>query len=176
MSERKGDWMCTFSDVRYWPADPRPDEVKIIDIAHALSMLCRYTGHVKKFYSVAEHSVLVSMVVPEELALVGLLHDATEAYINDLSRPLKKSLPEYKRLEERNWAAISTRFGLPFRLPSAVHDADTAVLKAEAAILMPPSALTWPLPGPTASVCIECLSPSEAKTAFIERYFTLVGA
>lgn len=73
--------MQTFSGALYWPMDPRPEDVNILDIAHSLSMQCRYTGHVSKFYSVAEHSVHVSNIVPKELAMCGLLHDATEAYL-----------------------------------------------------------------------------------------------
>lgn len=104
----------------------RPEEYDfdIEEIATALSNLCRYTGHVNNFYSVAEHSVLVSRLLPDNLALTGLLHDASEAYLGDVSSPLKKLLPEYKRIEERVEQAIAKHFGIQFPYPSAVHEAD----------------------------------------------------
>lgn len=104
---------------------PEEYEYDIEEIATALSNLCRYTGHVNTFYSVAEHSVLVSRIVPERLALAGLLHDASEAYLGDVSSPLKKLLPEYKRIEDRVQRAISGAFGITegFDHPE-VHAAD----------------------------------------------------
>src|SRR5258708_302056 len=90
--DRRGNWMQTYTGRAYWPADPRAEDVCIEDIAHALSLLCRYTGHCKRFYSVAEHSILISQVVPPEYAFFGLMHDAQEAYINDLARPIKPSV------------------------------------------------------------------------------------
>lgn len=176
MNTRKGDWMCTFSDVRYWPADPRAEEVKIGDIAHALSMLCRYTGHCNKFYSVAEHSVLVSQVVPSEFALIGLLHDAPEAYINDINKPLKSSLPDYNKIERLNWWVIAERFNLPKIIPDVVHLADMSVMLAEAYVLMPPSARCWNLDAEPADVSIFALPPEDAKAAFVSRYFELVAS
>jgi hypothetical protein len=134
--ERKGHWMQTASGGAYWPLDPRPEEVFIKDIAHALSHMCRYGGHCKRFYSVAEHSVIVSRVVPPEHALAALMHDATEAYCGDVVRPLKKSLHGYAEIELRNWLAIARAFDLPKTLPACVHDADVAVLFAEQKALM----------------------------------------
>lgn len=105
--------------------NPEEYQYDIEEIATALSNLCRYTGHVNTFYSVAEHSVLVSRIVPEKLALAGLLHDASEAYLGDVSSPLKKLLPEYQAIEERVQRAIAASFGLgnDFDHP-AVHEAD----------------------------------------------------
>lgn len=104
---------------------PEEYEFDIEEIATALSNLCRYTGHVNRFYSVAEHSVLVSRIVPERLALAGLLHDASEAYLGDVSSPLKKLLPEYKAIEDRVQQAIAAQFNLGDGIDSeAVHEAD----------------------------------------------------
>lgn len=104
---------------------PEEYEFDIEEIATALSNLCRYTGHVNRFYSVAEHSVLVSRIVPERLALAGLLHDASEAYLGDVSSPLKKLLPDYKTIEERVQRAIASKFELGNDIDDpAVHEAD----------------------------------------------------
>lgn len=103
---------------------PEEYDFDIEEIATALSNLCRYTGHVCKFYSVAEHSVLVSRLLPDGLALCGLLHDASEAYLGDVSSPLKKLLPDYKRIEERVEQAIARQFGFSFPYPTEVHEAD----------------------------------------------------
>lgn len=105
--------------------NPEDYEYDINEIATALSNLCRYTGHVNSFYSVAEHSVLVSRIVPAHLALAGLLHDASEAYLGDVASPLKKLLPEYKRIETRVQQAIAKQFGLNDDLSDpAIHEAD----------------------------------------------------
>jgi hypothetical protein len=133
------DWMQTASGRAYWPADPSHEDVDINDIAHALSMLCRYGGHSRWFYSVAEHSVLVSRMVPPEWALHGLLHDATEAYLVDVPRPIKRHLTNYKELEQRNWVAICDAFGMDPTMPDCVHDADSAILLAEKDVLMGPT-------------------------------------
>jgi len=174
-NERKGNFMQTASGIAYWPLDPRPDEVRIADIAHALGMLCRYGGHCLNFYSVAEHSVHVSHLVPPEHALVALLHDATEAYCQDIVRPLKHSLPGYKEIEQRNWLAICTAFNLDPVLPQCVHDADVAMLFAEQDALMPPSppegdrrmGLTSPI---EAKVNIFGYMPGRASAIFMRRF------
>jgi hypothetical protein len=170
-----GDWMLTATGRQYWPADPKPTDVDIFDIARHLSMLCRFTGACQEFYSVAEHSVYVSRLVPEEHALTALLHDATEAYIADINRPTKQSLPDYKALEDLNWKqAIAPAFGLPLELPECIHVADRAVGRAEQQQIMPP------MPGrdaytgtPAANIKIECMPPKLAERMFIERYMEL---
>lgn len=133
---RTGDWMQTNSGGRFYPLDPRPEDMHPEDIAHALSLLCRYGGHVDRFYSVAEHCVLMSRAVPPEHALAALLHDATEAYVVDVPRPLKRYLPEYRAIEDRVWRAIAARFGIPEAMPETVKDADTRILLTERAALM----------------------------------------
>ena len=111
--------------------EPIPDMICIEDIAHALSHLCRFTGHTAQFYSVAQHSVLVSEILPPNLQLAGLLHDATEAYIGDVSRPLKMLLPQYREIEHRVWLAIAAKFDLPVDLPKPIKDADNTLLLTE---------------------------------------------
>lgn len=148
--ERFGDWIQTFTGRCFYPLDPRPDEVDILDIAHASAMRCRYAGHTTRFYSVAEHAVLVSHLVPREDALWGLLHDAAEAYSADIPRPIKGAFPMWKRMEQLIMQAVCLRFSLPMQEPESVRYFDTAILNDERAALMAPCALPWaPLPPPT---------------------------
>jgi 5'-deoxynucleotidase YfbR-like HD superfamily hydrolase len=104
----------------------RPEEYEfdVEEIATALSNICRYTGHVNSFYSVAEHSVLVSRLLPSNLALCGLLHDSSEAFVGDVSSPLKRLMPQYQEIEERVQRAIAGYYNLPYPFPEAVHEAD----------------------------------------------------
>lgn len=145
---RRGDWMQTYTGKKFWPLDPDPAEIDILDIAHALSNACRYAGHVMRFYSVAEHSVLVSMHVSDPNQKWALLHDASEAYLVDMPRPVKRFLPGYQEAETRLMAAICERFGLPPEMPDEVKDIDNRILVDEREVLMAPSTLDWNLSGP----------------------------
>ena len=117
----RGPWIFTTTGGRYFPTTPRPEEVHIWDIAHALAYLNRYTGHARFPVSVAQHSVLCARLAPQWIALEALLHDAAEAYLGDVSRPVKQFLKtqvtrmdccSYCDLEKLNLDAISARFGL----------------------------------------------------------------
>lgn len=114
-------------------------------IAHALSNLCRFTGHCRTFYSVAQHSVLVASLLPRELKFAGLMHDATEAFIGDMSSPIKALLPFYISLEKVVWWAIAKRYHLPKELPGAVKLADLRALATEKRDLMPVNPERWPV-------------------------------
>lgn len=177
MSEyRYGNWMQAYGGGKCWPLDLHPEDITIIDIAHALGMLCRYNGHCKKFYSVAEHSVLVSRLVKSENALWGLLHDASEAYVADVPRPLKAYLKGYKNIEKRAHQAIAQKFGLPPEIPDEVKYYDNCILLDEKEQIMMPGP-DWepsPLIKPT-GVQIECWSPSTAKANFLYRFHELTG-
>lgn len=174
---RTGDWMQTASGVAFWPLDPRASETHLYDIAHALSNLCRYNGHSKKFYSVAEHSVHVSRVVPPKDALAGLMHDATEAYCADVPRPLKRFLNGYAEIEHRIWLVIAEKFGLAVDLPASVKTADNTVLLAEKEQILGPVPLPWHWANglKPADVRIECWSPEIAAAAFLNRYVELTS-
>jgi 5'-deoxynucleotidase YfbR-like HD superfamily hydrolase len=170
--------MRTRSGHQYYPTDPRASEVNITDIAHALGNLCRFGGHCNRFYSVAEHSVLVSRVVPPEFALLGLMHDATEAYVCDVPRPLKRALGKtYAAIEALNWFAIAERFGLALHLPECVHDADNEMLLAEKDALLGTVPAEWTLGIKPhlkpAKVTVLGLAPAEASALFLGRFYEL---
>ncbi len=144
-SGRLGDWMVTFRGIVFWPLDPRPEEVDVRDIAHHLARTCRWNGAVRKYYSVAEHCVLLAAHFtdghPRELARWALLHDAAEAYIGDVIRPLKHSLTGYAEIERRLEHVIWARFGLEGDLPAIVKTADTAIIGDERAHLFRDSSI-----------------------------------
>jgi hypothetical protein len=123
--------------------NPDPNTLSINDIATALSRIARYTGHGRHRFSVAQHSVLASMLARPYMGAPGarlavLMHDAQEAYLGDVSSPLKRLLPEYEKLEARMQAAIGIRFGIDFRVHDvAIHEADLQMLATEAYHLLP---------------------------------------
>lgn len=153
------------------------NEFGIQEIAHALSNLCRYTGHVADFYSVAQHSVYVSHVVPPQHALAGLLHDAAEAFIGDVSAPLKALLPEYKAIEKRVEAVVLARFGLPRVLPPEVKHADLVMLATERRDLMPVHPDGWTLINGIEPLAFHVtpVRPELAKVLFLKRFEELMG-
>ena len=127
-------WIETYTGKRFPLLHPEPSLVCIEDIAHALANQGRWTGHTKHFYSVAEHSIQVSRLCDPVDALWGLLHDASEAYLSDLSRPVKHGTeigPEYLKLERKLMEAICFHFDLIFDMPSSVKQADNQMLIVE---------------------------------------------
>jgi len=171
-TNREGMWLQTFTGRQFWPADPRPDEITIEDIAHSLAHQCRFGGHCEKWYSVAQHSLLVSYECDAADALQGLLHDAAEAYVIDVPRPLKLMLgSEYAVLERDVHAAICARFGLAVALPVSVTHADEVLLATEARDLMKPPPAPWArMPAPRAERITECWDPLGAEARFLDRF------
>ena len=159
--------MQTKSGVQFWPLDPRPEDVRLEDIAWSLSHQCRYAGHCAFFYSVAQHSVMVADMVPHELKRTALLHDATEAYLVDLPRPVKRMMADYRAAEQVVWEAVARRFGLPLELPAEVKDADEDALATEAPILMPNAPKAWALRGTPRPFLVLPTSPEGAYGAFM---------
>lgn len=115
-----------------------PSDISILDIAHSLSNLCRFAGHTREFYSVAQHSVRVALALPEELQLAGLLHDASEAYVVDLPRPVKCLLPDYRKIEDSVWEVIALRFGISRFEHPLIKETDNRALRTEWDELMRP--------------------------------------
>jgi 5'-deoxynucleotidase YfbR-like HD superfamily hydrolase len=191
----------TYTGAKFWPLDPRADEVSIEDIAHALSLVCRFTGHTYCFYSVAEHSLRVSKLAEQlilkqnksrnavvitsarEVALWGLLHDASEAYLCDVPSPIKRApgLGQlYKGFERNLMEVIAERFDLMPHEPAVVKDADRILLKTEMRDLMDAKkgfSLDWdyadylPLPE-----TIFPIDPQQAEVEFMSRFEALTMA
>lgn len=177
---RKGDWMITIGGQKFYPFDPRASEVDIEDIATSLSHICRFNGHVKRFYSVAEHSVLCSYVGDPTYAFDKLMHDAEEAYTGDLIRPIKT----HADMETFRWVgavvaghiedAMRVFHGMPkpdtdlMKRQEDVHSADNAVLFSEKAALLPDVPWGWSLP--PADVKVRGLRPEAARNLFLARF------
>lgn len=190
---RRGDWMQTYTGLQFWPLDPRPEEVNPFDIAHALGYQCRYGGHTRRFYSVAEHCILMSLYMPTlELKLAALLHDAAEAYVVDVPRPLKRHLPGYAQIEDAVLGAVLQRFNVKFEraigvtydqaqgstgllvLPREVEEADNRILLDERAQLMASPPAPWGIEGlEPLDVAIDCLPPHRAAEAYLARLESL---
>jgi len=123
--------------------NPLNSKINIYDIAHALANTCRFSGHSSRFYSVAQHSIWVSKIVPPEDALAGLMHDAAEAFIGDVTKPLKEILPDYQRVEGRIETAVRIKFRVPVNMPGSVKEADLVMLATERRDLMPNNNSGW---------------------------------
>lgn len=176
-------WILTRTGRRFDLLMPKASQVSTLDIAHALANICRFNGHTRRHYSVAQHSLLVASIVPAEHQLAALLHDATEAYVGDMVRPLKQGMREfyetqglvslYDEVERRVWLAICERFKLEPELPACVHEADMIALATERRDLMPHHADSWP--------CLEGITPLPAtlpaltsEQAFIQYHSKLL--
>jgi len=170
----------TYTGKKFYFTDPEPDMIDIRDIAHSLSLQCRFMGHVETFYSVAEHSVAVSCIVDKENALAALLHDAAEAYLSDIPRPIKKLLPQYMELEEQVSQAIYSKFFLNVSHESwkDVKDADNTQLKTEAKYLLSSQGKDWigdyPTKGRKGKVP-NCLAPIHAEALFLRSFEEITG-
>ena len=168
-------WMQTYKGHKLDFINPDPKEIDIEDIAHALSNICRFSGHCAKFYSVAQHSVYVAQLSHPDHRLAGLMHDATEAYIGDMVSPLKRLIPDFSAYENRLWALIAGKYGLPGELPEDVKAADLDILAMEARDLLGADPVTWGLKTPTEKARIHPWSPHVAKIRFMEAFETYTG-
>lgn len=151
--------------------EPEQYRLEIEDIAHGLANCCRFAGQCQTFYSVAQHSVYVSRIVPEEHALAGLLHDCAEAFLGDVTRPLKQLLPDYRGIEKRIEKVLFEKLGIAFPLHESVKKADRQLLYAEQRALMPGHDDEWEGVDKTETgTIVTPLWPDEAYDAFMERY------
>ncbi len=158
--------------------NPDPALIDLADIAGALSKLCRFGGHCQQFYSVAEHSTQVSRLVRQRnkqdtiATAWGLLHDASEAYVVDIPRPVKRHLKEYMAIEDAIQRAVAERFSLPWPMPAEVISGDHDLLAMELRAYMPPQLdrLIPPLPAQPliGGLRKRCLSPRLAERAFLD--------
>jgi hypothetical protein len=123
--------------------NPTVDMIDPGDIAWALARICRFNGHSKGFYSVAQHSVLVASICPRNDEFAGLMHDAAEAYVGDMVSPLKQLCPDFKVVETRVERVIAERFGLPWPNPPSIKHADLRLLRTEQRDLTTGSKDTW---------------------------------
>lgn len=182
-------WIQTLSGKPFDYSNPDPDSVNIFDIAQSLSNLCRFTGHVAHYWSVAQHSVCCSYA-PEvrgnaRLELTALLHDAHEAYVGDVNSPLKRMCSGYQEIEAEVQQLVLHKFNASFPLPMEVHTADLRMLSTERARLLPTqSERRWPevldsyAPYRTEELSEDLLKPRlphDARQMFIERFMELRG-
>jgi hypothetical protein len=182
VDERRGDWIQTYRGKQFWPLDPRPEDVDLDDIVHALCHKCRYQGHTVRFYSVGEHSCLLAdhfgsqlILAPEvrlRRARLALFHDAGETYLPDVPRPIKPYLPFFQEVEDRIQTMILERYGIEVDETdwTALHEADWRICLDEMAVLLSKSPASRgkleelaPL-----GVTIEALLPVDAELRFRE--------
>lgn len=158
------DSIRTFSGQYVNVFNTNPDSILIEDIAHALSNQCRFGGHLSEFYSVAQHSILCSQRVSDEYKLQALLHDASEAYILDMPRPIKQKLNDYKEIEDKLMLLIAKKFGFKYPLEKPVKQSDEEMLHLEWDCLVIKSQSVDSL---------ICWSAAYAKYKFMEAYTEL---
>lgn len=173
MRERKGDWIRTYTGGKFWPLDPRANEIRIDDIAAALGKLCRYGGQCIRFYSVAEHSVLVAEQAPDWCKLTALLHDAPEGLgLVDIPRPVKGSLSQYRTAEQAVAYQVARRFDLMWPLPDVVKTIDNCICTDESEQNMSEPFVDC---GPPLGVTLRFWPPAQATYEFTKAFYAYGG-
>jgi 5'-deoxynucleotidase YfbR-like HD superfamily hydrolase len=199
-AKRVGDWIETSKGNRFYPLDPYSSEVDIKDIAHSLSLLCRFNGHCSRFYSVAEHCVhtvealksvdnIYRCIFPAQM--IALLHDASEAYISDIPRPVKPSLAGYGEIEEKLQNVIYQSFGVspsyvqdflaynyvPLIFEEDVKKADLIMLASEAMWLNMNKDNSWKLPYASQLELLPeyPMDPEQAEQFFLDKFYDIQG-
>lgn len=171
----RGDWMQTYTGKAFYPLDVIEEDIDILDIAHSLALQCRYNGHTTKHYSVAEHCVLLSYYVEPQDALWALLHDAPEAYIGDMVRPLKKHMPDFIAADDRITAIIAVKYGLEGTvIPKQVTAADIQICLNERNALLGEPPQAWAIDGePLPGVEIHAWDWETAEAMYLDRFYEL---
>lgn len=168
------NWIGTYEGKRVDLLNPTPEMITFQDIAVGLARMPRFAGHTHDFYSVAQHSVSCSKLVPPEHAIAALFHDASEAYLGDLPRPAKELCPMYRELEDRLMAVIAVRFEFPWPLPAIVKEVDNRMLVTEHELLQNPEPVWEDLQDVRGygelDFEILCLGPTRAEIAFHKRW------
>ena len=172
--KRIGDWIQTYTGGYIYPLDPKPEEINIIDVSHSLSQICRFTGHVKQFYSVAQHCVLVSSMCQIHKKW-GLLHDLPEFALVDLPRPLKRSkgFEYYLEAEEHFEEVMCKKFDLPIGMPIEVKEADDRLLITERNQLMSKPPMEWNDKYEPYDIKIIPWEPKVAERRFLDLFYSL---
>lgn len=194
--ENRGDWIETYRGIRFYPLDPKPEDIDIRDIAHALSLKCRFNGHCSRFYSVAEHCVRATTEMENinrlyasypRVLLHVLLHDAGEAYLPDVPRPIKPSLTGFGEIEQRVLDCVYVAFKCSVEdcvyIPTVsietvpmkedVKKADLIMLATEVRDLHMNRKGDWKLPFPPSTKHIIPYSPEEAERMFLDMFARL---
>ncbi len=182
-TQQHEDYIETYTGLHFYPYNYRP-EFNILDIAHALSMCTRYNGHANRFYSVAEHSIMVANLMETfgtGNPLEGLMHDATEAYLSDVPAPFKKHLPDWQEFDEQLEVKLRTWLGFEGDRPPGVKEADWYALFIEGYDLLPSGGESFADPEEMRPVAMElllrfpvvCLDPPNAERAFLKKFSQL---
>ncbi|WP_145561113.1 HD family hydrolase [Yersinia mollaretii] len=169
--------ITTFSGLEFDYSNPVTKSICINDIAQSLSYECRFAGHLPAFYSVAQHSWLLSQLVPDEFAFEALLYNASATYCGDIPSPLKQMLPDYRAIEHQIDAVIREKFGLPEKRSEIVHFYNLLLLANERKALDIHGGEEWTMPKGISveKIAIYPLLPSKIHTVFMARFDELTG-
>jgi 5'-deoxynucleotidase YfbR-like HD superfamily hydrolase len=181
-TDKDEQWISLLSGAKFNYNKPEESDVTIEDIASALSNVCRFSGHLPRFYSVAQHLVNTSRIVSPPNRFTALMHDTAEAFTNDLPTPLKWALPIFKELEVSIESAMGKKFGFEYPYPQEVKDADTTMLMLEKYYVKGDDSV-WPNYEKYDKFYVEpyrhlveiehSWQPVRAKREFLERFYEL---
>jgi len=174
LNEYDGHWIATYTGKKLHYLNPQSGEICIEDIAHALALTCRFGGHCREFYSVAEHSYRVALIVDKKDKMAALLHDAHEAYLHDVPRPIKQDIIGYAEIADRIQKAIHKSFGITMYYPEHLKFADDVLLATEARDIMPTTQDWAYLPTPL-TLKIQPTNWMLAEKVFLDFYTNYKG-